>query len=62
MASPSIPSDQIVKFIDEGFEKAMPTLIKFLEIPSQSRSFDADYLTNGLLMQTAELLKNWVID
>lgn len=38
----------------------MPTLLEFLEIPSQSRAFDKEYLTNGLLTKTAVLLKNWI--
>lgn len=28
-----------------------------LRVPSQSREFDPEYLTNGLLLQTAKLFK-----
>jgi hypothetical protein len=51
---------KISEFVETEFEKALPTLIKFLEIPSQSRSFDPEYLTNGLLLSTANLLKDWI--
>jgi hypothetical protein len=39
----------------------MPTLIKFLEIPSQSCAFDPEWNTNGLLLSTATLLRDWIL-
>ena len=34
MDSINIPTEEFAKFAEEEFEKALPTLIKFLEIPS----------------------------
>lgn len=43
----------------EWDNSVIPTLSKYIEIPNVSPIFDADWQTNGLITQAAELLVDW---
>ena len=40
---------KISQFVDQEWEKLLPTFMKILSIPSQSHHFDPEFLTNGLI-------------
>lgn len=46
--------DQIRDKVYNSFDESLPVLMDILRIPSMSREFDNEYLTNGLLLKTAE--------
>jgi len=46
--------DQIRNKVYNSFDESLPVLMDILRIPSMSREFDNEYLTNGLLLKTAE--------
>lgn len=49
------------KFICEQFDKsALPALVEFIKIDNLSRSFDANWKTNGKLEQAAKHIIDWV--
>jgi hypothetical protein len=35
-------------------------LKEYIEIPNLSRSYDPEYLTNGLLEKAGHLIKDWI--
>lgn len=41
-------------------ESALPSLEEYIRIPNLSRSYDAEWNTNGLLEKAAEHIKNWI--
>lgn len=53
-------SELIEGFVNESFDEAMPRFLELLRIPSQSKSFDPEYLTNGYLNKTAELFRDYI--
>lgn len=42
-------TDPIEDFVNTTFEAALPTFLDILRIPSSSKNYDPEYLTNGLL-------------
>ena len=56
----SFNSDDCIKFVEEYFtSSALPSLEEYITIPNLSRSFDAEWATNGLLEKAAEHIKKW---
>ena len=48
-------------FIENEFtNNVLPSLMKYIEIPNLSKSFDSNWETNGLLEKAANFLINWV--
>ncbi|CAD8049818.1 unnamed protein product [Paramecium sonneborni] len=56
-----IPAEQINQLVNKHFDDALPKLIEILKIPSQSRMFDPEYLTNGLLLRTAQEFRDYIL-
>ncbi|CAD8043665.1 unnamed protein product [Paramecium primaurelia] len=48
---------QFQEIVDKHFDDSLPLFMDILRVPSQSREFDPEYLTNGLLLQTAKLFQ-----
>ncbi|KAM3130754.1 hypothetical protein pb186bvf_017168 [Paramecium bursaria] len=46
--------------VNSQVDTFIPVLVDILTIPSQSRAFDPEYLTNGLLHQTALAFVDWI--
>lgn len=52
--------DQIDKFVTDNFEATVVEPLKeFIRIPNQSRNYDKDYLTNGLLENACNFVMDW---
>src|SRR5512135_3437171 len=50
------------KYIDSAYDKALPTLASYIEIPNVSPFFDKDWEKNGLIDKAMNLLYNWVCE
>ncbi|CAD8184292.1 unnamed protein product [Paramecium octaurelia] len=46
--------------VDSSFVESLPVLMDILRIPSMSREFDQEYLSNGLLLKTAESFEKYI--
>ena len=46
----------------KSFDDSLPVFMDILRIPSMSREFDSEYLTNGLLMKTAQYFEKYIRD
>ncbi|CAD8206663.1 unnamed protein product [Paramecium pentaurelia] len=52
--------DQIRDKVYNSFDESLPVLMDILRIPSMSREFDNEYLTNGLLLKTAQSFEQYI--
>lgn len=51
---------QLQQFIDKTWEQSIiPELIKFIQIPNKSPSFDVDWQQHGFMDQAVNLVSNW---
>jgi acetylornithine deacetylase/succinyl-diaminopimelate desuccinylase-like protein len=55
-----INKSELEKFVHKNFEETIvPTLMKYIEVPNVSPSFDKDWETNGFQEQAVDLLVSW---
>lgn len=52
--------EEIRNKVYKSFDESLPVLMDILRIPSMSREFDSQYLTNGLLLNTAESFEKYI--
>ena len=51
----------ISQFIDnEFYSNFVPAISEFISIDNQSKDFDANWNTNGLLEKAANFVKSWI--
>lgn len=58
----SFDTNSCKNFVHQQFQlNALPSLMKYIEIPNTSRSYDVEWESNGLLAQAAEHLQKWIV-
>lgn len=61
MEAKSQRAQEVETYVNQEFDaNEKQALIKFVQIPNLSRSFDPLWESNGLLMKAAHFLKEWV--
>lgn len=61
MQEKSKRAEEVEDYVNKEFDaNEKQALIKFVQIPNLSRSFDPEWETNGLLLKAAHFLKDWV--
>ena len=53
--------DELKKYIEKNFEQSViPSLMEYIKIDNLSRTYDAEWNTNGKLQQAARHIQKWV--